>query len=245
MQLAPPEETVIHAEGHAVAAGQYRQTLVTWGRQHCRDLPWRRTRDPFHVLVAEILLHRTRALQVVPVYEELVEKYPTVTDLADAPVDTLREMLYSLGLRWRVDLLHQMATELTVRHGGKVPLDVELLGSLPGVSHYIACATTCFAGDAPAAIADTNTVRVVGRLFGLRTNDGTRRNKRFRRLLDELLDEENPRAYNLALLDLAEAICTPRKPDHERCPLREFCRTARSTAVETETPDLLDGADTI
>jgi A/G-specific adenine glycosylase len=117
-----------------------------------------------------------------------------------------------------------MSTDLIERFDGRVPQDKSALLSLPGVSEYIASAVRCFAWNTPEALIDTNTVRVIGRLFGLEVKDSSRRNRLFIQLITALTDPDEPRNYNYALLDLADRICTKRQtPDHSMCPVSEFC----------------------
>lgn len=211
-----------------VRLAEVRGRLVEWGKENYRPFPWRETGDPYRVLVAEVLLHRTRAVQVVPVYSELVRRCPDPVSLAGMPFDELAELLRPLGLRWRVRLLHQMALELVERYGGRVPCDREALRSLPGVSDYIAGAVLCLAFGVREPVLDTNTVRVVGRLFGLRVTDGSRRSRCFREVMRELLDPEDPRASLLAVLDFAALVCRPVDPECLRCPVRQFCVSGES-----------------
>lgn len=174
--------------------------------------------------MAEVMLHRTQVLQVLPVYERFVRIYPDATSLAHASSKDLHALLFPLGLRWRVDLIWAMAAELADHFDGQVPKEKDKLLSLPGVSDYIASAVRCFAWNLPEPLIDTNTVRVVGRLFGLKIKDSSRRNRRYRELITALVDPEHPRAYNYALLDLAHLICHKRRaPECPRCPVRTRC----------------------
>jgi len=202
----------------------FRRKLITWGREHFRHFPWRLTEDPYRILIAEVMLHRTQALQVVPVYENFIKRSPDIPKLAQASKEELRRILYSLGLRWRIDLIHAMAADLMTRFGGQVPHEKADLLSLPGVSEYIAGAVRCFAWNLPEPLMDTNTVRVVGRLFGLEIKDSSRRNRRFKELIAALVDPDEPRAYNYALLDLADQVCMKKQPpDCKRCPVLKWC----------------------
>lgn len=203
--------------------GQIRTQILAWGKQNYRSFPWRETCDPYRILVAEVLLHRTRAEQVVPYYEELVDRYPDPISLTGASIEALECLLYPLGLRWRVRLLHQMAQEIVYVHGGRIPEDRGALRALPGVSDYIAGAVRCLAFGVPEPVLDTNIVRVLGRLFGLPTTDSSRRSKVFRELMRQLVECEEPRQLLLAILDLAALICRPVRPDCVCCPLREVC----------------------
>jgi len=230
-------DETIEANGHRLNLAVYRAALIAWGEQNFRSFPWRLTDDPYRVLMAEVMLHRTQAAQVVPVYINFVGQYPNVEALAAAKREELNQALYSLGLQWRIDLIHDMAHDLVSRFGSQVPGAKDDLLSLPGVSDYIASAVRCFAFDLPDAIVDTNTVRVVGRLFGIETKDSSRRNTKFRALITALVDPQRPRAYNYALLDLAAQVCTKRfTPQHERCPVAVQCLTAK-LKLEVESGD--------
>lgn len=206
----------------------FRRSLLAWWQENRRDYPWRNTRNPYEILVAEVLLHRTRADQVVPVYRAFLEKFPTPQKLAGASLNELEELTNPLGLFWRIELLHKMAKDLVSRFEGKVPESREILESLPGVSHYIATAVRCFAYGCPDAILDTNTVRICGRLFGLKVNDGSRRNKKFRKILEKLIKPQQPREFNYALVDHGALVCRSRNPLCSECPVSQQCVYARS-----------------
>lgn len=129
-----------------------------------------------------------------------------------------------MSLRWRIDLIYEMAGDLMERFDGQVPREKTDLLSLPGVSEYIAGAVRCFAWNLPEPLIDTNTVRVVGRLFGLEIKDSSRRNRRFRELITALVNPGEPREYNYALLDLADQVCKKKRPPVcGRCPVVEWC----------------------
>lgn len=205
----------------------FHERLLSWWEGARREFPWRNTKNPYHVFVAEVLLHRTRAAQVVEMYGAMVSEFPSVEDLARAETARLRYVLHSAGLRWRVDLLHRAAQEIVHRYSGSVPSGREDLESIPGIGHYIAAAIRCFAFGENDAIIDSNVVRVYGRMFDLRVTDSLRRNREFHQLAASLVDPEHPREYNLALLDLAAAICTPRLPKCEVCPIAVHCSYGR------------------
>ncbi|MCB8985223.1 MAG: DNA-binding protein [Ardenticatenaceae bacterium] len=203
-------------------------SLISWGKENFRQFPWRVTRDPYKILLSEVMLHRTQAIQVVPVYKQFVNIYPDLPTMTQASKSELHNILYSLGLRWRIDMLHQMGSDVVRRFDGKIPVAKEDLQSLPGVSEYIAGAVRVFSWNLPEALADTNTIRVIGRLFGLKIKDSSRRNRLFRDLLLALLDLENPRLYNYALLDLADKVCMKKQePACEQCPLKSWCLYAQ------------------
>lgn len=184
------------------ALAAFRQALLRWGEEHFRPFPWRQTRDPYRVLLAEILLHRTQVKQMAPVYESLISRHPEIASLAAADKNDLDRLLFSVGLRWRTDLLFSMAQEISARYEGQIPVDKGELLSLPGVSEYIAGAVRCFAWNEPEVLMDTNTVRITGRVMGWTTRDSSRRNPRFRHALAGLLDPSEPRAFNYGLFGI-------------------------------------------
>jgi len=232
------EIELIEANNHTVEAITFRKDLVTWGKKNFRIYPWRFTDNPYHILIAEVMLHRTQASQVVPAYERFIEKYPNIASLAGARKEELHNTLYSLGLRWRIDLIMDMALRLVEQFGGQVPQEKADLLTLPGVSDYVASSVRCFAWNLPEPIVDTNTVRVVGRIFNLEIKDSSRRNPLFRKLITLLIDLEDPRVYNYALLDLAAQVCTKvRIPACNICPLQKYC-SYNSVVSHVATPTI-------
>ena len=142
-QSDPPSEATVQ---------YFRQSLIEWGEQNYRSFPWRETRDPYKVLIAELLLHRTRASQVVDVYISFLDRYPDIPALSRADRGDLATTLYSLGLFWRIDLIMDMAQKLMRDFNGHVPVSKVDLLSLPGVGDYIAGSVRCFAFGKPDAI---------------------------------------------------------------------------------------------
>lgn len=225
----------LQENGHVIEIEIFHQKLISWGKENFRSYPWRETQNPYFILLSEIMLHRTQAKQVQPVYERFIQKYQNLKTLRQATKNDLQELLFSLGLKWRTNLIYEMVQELIVRYDGKIPDEKEALLSLSGVSEYIAGAVRCFAWDFPEPLLDTNTVRVAGRLFGLEIKDSSRRNRRFKNLIIELLNKKNPRIYNYALLDLADKVCTKRiKPDCGNCPLLIMCKHGISISTKND-----------
>jgi len=206
-----------------------RSGLEAWWASARRDYPWRHTRDPYRVLVAEVLLHRTRADQVVPVYIHVLTEYPTVQSLAGAELEHVRAIMHPLGLRWRADLMHAMAQEIVASYGGNIPASRRELEKLPGIGPYAAAALLCFAFGKPEPLLDVNTVRIVGRILGIQINDSHRRSKRFHRLLTQLVDPRAPRAFNFAMLDLGALVCRSSGPRCDSCPLLAQCTFGQQT----------------
>lgn len=217
-----------------------RKALLEWGQKNCRSFPWRLTKDPYRILVAEVMLHRTQARQVIPIYEKFIRRYPNIHALHQSSPQELYTLLRPLGLRWRNRLIRRMTKDLVRKFAGQVPRDKDALKRLPGVSDYIAGAVRCFAWDEPEILLDTNTVRVASRLFGVPSRDSSRRSKTFRDLLGKLLDRDHPRAFNLALLDLAQVICTAgRSPATSVCPLNPWCTFAHNLPLARKPVDKL------
>lgn len=223
-QAVSNSEEILTVVDHAVPLTALRISLITWWRAYGRSFPWRSATSPFHILMAEMMLRRTQAHQVVPVYTRFIEQYPDAQTLANAAADEVSKALYSLGLSWRVPAFQQLAQALVDRYAGAVPQDYDALVALPGVGDYVAAAVCSFAFEQPRTIADTNTVRVIGRICGIPTHQESRRRKPIRDLLHAFLDPLHPRAYNYALLDLAALICTPSAPHCPDCPLVAFCK---------------------
>lgn len=215
-----------------------RNDLVRWWRHGKRRFPWRETCNPYRVLVAEVLLHRTRAEQVVPLYEVFLAHFPNIQALAKSTPDELLCLFHSAGLQWRWKLPNAMAVDLEARFNGQIPDGFAQLTSLPGVSHYIASAVRCFAFGYPDAILNTNTVRATGRVLGLTITDSSRRSRLFRDILQSLIDPVDPRDFNFALIDFGARICTAKSPLHLKCPLRDYCRFYQQTTCKNSTADI-------
>jgi A/G-specific adenine glycosylase len=197
--------------------------LLKWWKRNGRMFPWRTTRNPYNVLISEVLLHRTRASQVVPVYEEFLKKFPSIGSLSQANGKEVMALLRTLGLYWRARLLLDMTTEIATKHHGRVPSSKNELEALPGISDYIGSAVRCFAFDQPEILLDTNTVRIVGRVSGSKVTDSSRRTRKFRELYQRLLDNNPPRKFNYAMIDLGALICSPRNPECAICPVNDMC----------------------
>jgi DNA (cytosine-5)-methyltransferase 1 len=203
----------------------FRADLLAWHRHNSRDYPWRREVDPWHVLMAEVCLHRTRADQVRPVYEALCELAPTPADMVRNARRT-RAAMRSLGLRWRANNLVKIARALVRDHDGRVPSDSLELRQLPGVGDYVANAVLTFGFGQRTVIVDTNTSRIVGRVRG---REETTRRWQLRLDLHELAGRDGPdTAFNYALLDLGALVCRAGTPLCEDCPVGRHCATHRA-----------------
>jgi A/G-specific adenine glycosylase len=207
----------------AALIGYVRDCLLKWWPLNRREFPWRSETDPYRVLVAEILLRRTQAAQVVPVYIRFLREFPDLSSLAQGRPQQIRKLLRPLGLRWRAENVIKLRRVIAKKTGGGIPDSMELLGSLPGVGDYVAAAVRCFAKGEAVPVIDTNTARVVSRFFGIEGEGELRRNRAVRKLLSELAAGHHPREFNWALIDLAAQICRARVPLCSRCPLNEHC----------------------
>jgi A/G-specific adenine glycosylase len=205
-------------------ATRFQRRLLAWYRRHGRDLPWRRTREPYRILVSEIMLQQTQVDRVLPKYEQFVDRYPTMEALAEASVDDVRRLWSPLGYNIRPVRLHAIARESVARYGGRLPDSAETLRRLPGVGRYTAGAILAFAHGQDVAVLDTNVRRVLGRVFL-----GPRRLRRLRgaKTLWDLAAWLVPRGrgydFNQALMDFGATWCTPRRPRCAHCSMRSFC----------------------
>ena len=203
-----------------------RRLLVWWASGGKRAFPWRHSRDPYAYYLAEMLLQRTRAENVAPVYRELFARAPTVAALAGLPLRSLRALIRPLGLPARADLISKAARSIVADFGSRVPLDPQELISLPGVGPYTARAVPVFAVGARYALLDWTTARVIGRLFGLPARKRPNADSHLRALARQLLGRADPRKLNWALIDLAATLCGVR-PQCSECPLHSHCEVGR------------------
>ena len=202
------------------------RSLLAWFDENRRRFPWRETfekPDPYLILFAEIMLQRTKADQVVPIYQEFVSKYPTFDDLSTARDHDVAALFQRLGLEWRAKNVVRLVRVLR-RSQGVVPRQFAELRKLPAVGDYVARAVMCYAFGERTAPVDANVVRVISRLFGLRsTGDSGRRNKSIALLALKLVPKKRTRDLNLAVLDFAAGVCKP-KPLCQICPLQKYCQ---------------------
>lgn len=210
-------------------APEFRRRLLRWFRRHGRDLPWRRTRDPYRVLVSEFMLQQTQVSRVEAYYHRFLERHPSLEALALAPAAAVRESWQGLGYYRRAANLHRLAQEVVRDHGGSIPGDLAALRRLPGVGRYTAGAVASFAYQRPTPAVDTNVARVIRRAFHprLAAGPGDRR-------LWETAAAIAPRrvgpaawAFNQAIMELGALICTARVARCGECPVRPACATGR------------------
>jgi A/G-specific adenine glycosylase len=204
----------------------FRRELSRWGRANQRSFPWRETKDPFRILIAEVLLQRSRGKTVARVYEEMFRRWPTAVHLSRARVSTIESVIRPLGLIRRARMLKDLASEVVRLEG--VPRTLEGLLALPGVGPYAAGATFVVAFGGKAAVVDGVTARVYRRYFGLAETDSASSDKGLWELVHEATPSRNLRQWNWAVLDLASMVCVPKIPRCASCPLVAECCWSRA-----------------
>lgn len=201
----------------------FRRKVKTWAKIHLRDFPWRNTKDPYSILVAEFLLQKTDVNTALPLYQELMEKYPTIQVLSEAPLSELAEFFQPLGLHFRATRLHKSALAIVEDYGGKVPNNEAQLLALPGVGKYTARALLANAFNRPLAVLDTNIARIFERFFGLRGGRVKSRDPLLWNSAQEAAPKTKVAVWNLTLIDFGAAVCTARNPRCSQCPLSDKC----------------------
>ncbi len=199
-----------------------RQLLLDWFATAARDLPWRRTRDPYRILVSEVMLQQTQVDRVIPKYAEFLATFPDLEALAAAPTSEVIKRWSGLGYNRRAINLQRAAQTVLSEHGGVFPRDVAGLRRLPGVGAYTAGALACFAFEQDVFFMDTNIRRVVQRWQlgnGQQLSAG-----QLQKLGEQLLPAGQGWAWNQALMELGALVCSSAKPQCWRCPLRDECR---------------------
>src|SRR5437867_4222801 len=212
----------------------FRRRLLAWYKRAARDLPWRRTRDPYRVLVSEFMLQQTQVSRVAEFYPRFLERFPDLGTLARAPARQVREAWDGLGYYARARNLHALAKSVTRRQDGTLPAQPEELIKLPGIGPYTAGAVASFAYEKPVPAVDTNVARVIRRVFG-NAKRGMR-NAELWRLAQALVPRDGKRAwkFNQAVMELGALICVARKPKCPQCPVREVCRTGKARRTDAQ-----------
>jgi len=215
---------------------KFQSSLLGWFSAHRRDFPWRSSRDPYRIWIAEIMLQQTRIAAVLPYYDRFLKKFPTVESLRRARLQEVLKMWSGLGYYSRARNLHRAAKEIVSTHDGQFPRGHNEALALPGIGNYTAAAVLSIAYDVPLAVLDGNVARVLARLGAVR---GELREPATWRKLSEraqhLLAFEAPGDWNQALMELGEVICTPQSPRCSVCPISRWCR-ARKLKLTAEIP---------
>ncbi|NUM55207.1 MAG: A/G-specific adenine glycosylase [Candidatus Hydrogenedentes bacterium] len=215
---------------------QFRRALLTWYRRAARDLPWRRTTDPYAIWLSEIMLQQTRVDQGLPYFERFISAFPTVQALAAAKEDRVLKLWEGLGYYSRARNLHRAAKIVADECGGVFPRTAEELQSLPGVGRYTAGAIASIAYGERVPVLDGNVIRVLSRLYNIADcTDDAKVRDRLWKLADRLVPAKHPGDFNQAMMELGARICTPKSAQCGTCPARRFC-AARVAGVVDQRP---------
>jgi A/G-specific adenine glycosylase len=216
------------------ALAKFRKRLLAWFVLHRRDLPWRRTRNPYHIWLSEIMLQQTRAAAAIPYYQRFLQRFPDVQTLAEAPEQEVLRLWAGLGYYSRARNLQKAAGQILAKHGGEFPQAREEALALAGIGSYTAAAILSIAYGEKLAVLDGNVARVLARLGAIRGN--LREAGRWRNLqmaADALLDSATPGDWNQAMMELGATVCTPRAPRCLLCPVGEFCEGRKLGLAES------------
>ncbi|WP_082194093.1 A/G-specific adenine glycosylase [Bhargavaea cecembensis] len=201
----------------------FREALTDWYRRECRDLPWRRTRDPYLIWISEVMLQQTRVDTVIPYYMRFAERYPDMAQLAYAPVEELMKEWEGLGYYSRVRNLQSGVREAYETYG-EVPADPDRFRKLKGVGPYTAGAVMSIAYGIPAPAVDGNVMRVLSRVLLIEEDIAKPKTRKlFEEAVMDLIDREDPSSFNQGLMELGATVCTPTRPKCLLCPVRDWC----------------------
>lgn len=213
-------------KGRELAA--FRKQLLAWFRQFQRDLPWRRTRDPYCVWLSEIMLQQTRVAAVIPYYERFLNRFPNLPALAAAPEEEVLRLWSGLGYYSRARNLHKAAQKIVTEHGGEFPSRLEDVLALPGIGSYTAAAILSITFGQKLAVVDGNVARVLARLGAIRGD--LRESARWQELqkcADAYVEPKSPCDWNQAMMELGATLCSPKSPECLVCPVALFCEGRR------------------
>ncbi len=210
-----------------------RRALGRWYAGHRRDLPWRRSSDPYAIWISEVMLQQTQVKTATPYYHRFIERFPDVFSLAAADLQAVLKHWEGLGYYSRARNLHKASVVMVEQMGGRFPETWDAVRRLPGVGDYIASAVLSIAFDQPYAVVDGNVKRVLARLFRLDwpVNQPSR-HRLFQDVADRLLDRNHPGDHNQAMMELGALVCTPRRPTCSGCPLARYCSAYKESEVE-------------
>ena len=214
----------------------FRDALLVWFERYQREMPWRNTDDPYRIWVSEVMLQQTQVVKVIDYYEKFIARFPSVRDLAAAPLQDVLKVWEGLGYYARARNLHKAAQVIVNELDGEIPLDYATFRKLPGVGDYSAAAVQSIAFNAPYAAVDGNIKRVLARLLLIDApiNDA-KSAKVFQEKADALLDRDAPGLFNQAMMELGAMVCRPQSPTCLVCPVNAFCE-AFDTMRQDEFP---------
>ena len=203
---------------------KFQRQLARWYARHKRDLPWRRTKDPYKILVSEIMLQQTQVDTVIPYYERWIKRFPDFKTLAAAKEPDVLKLWQGLGYYRRAKMLHRNAQVVCKDHYGELPRDPKILLTLPGIGRYTAGAVASIAFEKKAPLLDGNVIRILTRLFAISENVSDKKTiERLWEIAESLLPEKKVGDFNQALMELGATVCFPRSPNCEKCPVANLC----------------------
>lgn len=199
--------------------------LTEWYRQNARDLPWRNTKNPYHIWISEIMLQQTQVITVIPYFERFLKTFPTIQSLAEAPLDAVLKLWEGLGYYARCRNLHKAANQIMEKHGGKFPQTLESVEALSGIGKSTAGAILTFAYDKAHPLLDGNVKRVLSRLFKIESDVSQADTiQKLWHLSARWLDTSNdPYSFNQSIMELGATVCTPTQPKCLICPISQEC----------------------
>lgn len=207
--------------------------LLHWYPQNKRELPWRNTKDPYIIWLSEIMLQQTRVAQGLPYFEKFLARFPTVEELASAPIEEVMRLWQGLGYYSRARNLHACAQDIAFNRDGRFPGSYRELLQLKGVGSYTAAAVASFSWGEKVAVVDGNVFRVLARYFGVATDIGsTQGKKEFEKLANEIIPQSLSDEYNQAIMEFGALQCVPKSPNCEDCPLNKGCFAYREGMVK-------------
>lgn len=207
-----------------MAKGEFSKKIVDWYLENHRDLPWRRTKDPYRIWLSEVILQQTRVAQGLPYYEAFVRNFPTVRDLANASQEQVLRIWQGLGYYSRARNLHKCAKEIVNQYNGKFPRSYRELLALPGIGSYTAAAVASMAFDESVVVVDGNVFRVLSRIYGIREDISLAKSRKvFETKGLELVDMDRPGYFNQAMMEFGALHCTPKNPACHSCIFSSHC----------------------
>lgn len=213
--------------------GGFSQDLIEWFEKNKRKLPWRETRNPYHIWVSEVMLQQTQVNTVIPYYHRFLDQFPTIESLASAPTDRLMKAWEGLGYYARARNMQHAARTILSDFKGQVPGSYDQLLSLKGFGNYTAASVSSIAFSEPHAAVDGNVIRVVSRLFAIADDVKKPKTKeQIQSIADKLLPPDKPGSFNEAMMELGAVICTPKTPKCSSCPVQHYCEAYQKGNVD-------------
>jgi A/G-specific adenine glycosylase len=208
--------------------------ILSWYARHKRDLPWRKTRNPYFIWVSEVMLQQTQVDTVIPYYQRFLKQFPTIEALAKASLQEVLKAWENMGYYARARHLHAAAREVVNRMGGKIPKTWDELIGLPGIGTYTASAILSFAFDKRFPTVDGNARRVLCRLHAIQEPiDESRTQKKIHELAAKMIPSEDPASFNHGIMELGATICKPQRPLCNVCPVQDLCLAFQQGLQET------------